>query len=378
MKIGIVTFFCVPNYGAMLQAYALWHYLKDRGHEVEFIDYAFGNTRRMPLWKCFFSRNIANWIGVVRKKLALRAQFEITQFSASFPRTKRVSTFPELIELGKRFDTIIVGSDQMWNPLWCSKSSLPIVLLDFAAEKVKRISYAVSFGTREWQKEQNAELAGKLLRKFDAISVREKSGAKLVYSLAGRNDAQILLDPTLLYTSTFYIPLFNVQTGNTKERYIFSYFLEDWTNNENITSIVNVVSQYLGIQCIHSDKKAMNRLSAPICHLFNVKTKISVGAWLWEIANADFIVTNSFHGTVFAILFHKPFVTMLISGKMSGMNERVISLLQMVGLEARAINFNEIPKCRSIVANKIDWASVDKKLAIERLNSYDFIHTSLE
>ena len=243
MKIGIVTFFCVPNYGAMLQAYALWHYLEDRGHEVEFIDYSFGNTRRMPLWKCFFSRNIANWIGMVRKKLALRAQFEITQFSASFPRTKRVSTFSELLELGKRFDAIIVGSDQMWNPLWCSKSSLPIVLLDFAAEKVKRISYAVSFGTREWQKEQNAELAGKLLRRFDAISVREKSGAELVHSLSGRNDAQILLDPTLLYTSTFYIPLFNVQTGNTKERYIFSYILEEWTNSEDITSIVNVVSQ---------------------------------------------------------------------------------------------------------------------------------------
>ena len=69
MKIGIVTFFCVPNYGAMLQAYALWKYLEKRGHEVEFIDYAFGNTRRISLWKCFVSRQLQGCFDVIRKKL---------------------------------------------------------------------------------------------------------------------------------------------------------------------------------------------------------------------------------------------------------------------------------------------------------------------
>ena len=76
MKVGIVTFFSVPNYGAMLQAYALWKYLEGRGHEVEFIDYAFGNTRRIPLWKCFVARHWHNCIDTIRKKLKFYVRFD--------------------------------------------------------------------------------------------------------------------------------------------------------------------------------------------------------------------------------------------------------------------------------------------------------------
>ena len=209
MKIGIVTFFCVPNYGAMLQAYSLWKFLEEHGHSVEFIDYPFGNSRRIPLWKCFLTRNISNWFDEVRKKLQFFVRFEIVRFSDSFPRTKRVSTFEKLLEFKEKYDAVIVGSDQMWNPTWFSGSYLPIVMLDFTADSVRRISFAVSFGTKEWREDQNANKAGQLLQKFDAISVREKSGLNLVLKLSGRNDAKWMIDPTLLHTIPFYEPLFS-------------------------------------------------------------------------------------------------------------------------------------------------------------------------
>ena len=376
MKIGIVTFFCVPNYGAMLQAYALWKYLEKRGHEVEFIDYAFGNTRRISLWKCFVSRQLQGCFDVIRKKLKAYVRFNIVHFSDAFPRTRRVATFAALEDVGRKYDALIVGSDQMWNPLWCSGKTLPVVMLDFAPKGKKRIAYAVSFGTNEWKKEQNADEAGRLLRKFDAISVREESGMKLVQELSGRNDAKWMVDPTLLHSAAFYEPLLNSECCN-RHRYVFSYMLDEWLNGEQVESVLRLVMAARGVDVIHTDKVSASGLLSPICKLLDVQSKVSVGTWLSEIANSDFVVTNSFHGTVFSILFHKPFLTMPVSGKMSGMNERVISLLSMVGLGSRIVNIKDIDGCRAVVGSAIDWDEVDRRLDAEIARSTDVLSRML-
>lgn len=376
MKVGIVTFFCVPNYGAMLQAYSLWKYLEERGHEVEFIDYAFGNARRIPLWKCFVSRQIHGCFDAIRKKLKAYVRFNIVHFSDAFPRTRPVATFMELNDIGSSYDALIVGSDQMWNPLWCSGETLPVVMLDFAAKGKKRIAYAASFGTKEWKKEQNADEAGCLLREFDAISVREESGIKLVQELSGRDDAKWMIDPTLLHSASFYEPLLNVKCRK-RHRYVFSYMLEEWMNDENVESVMRAVMAAKGIDDIHTDKVSASGLLAPICKLLDVQSKMSVGTWLTEIANSDFVVTNSFHGTVFSILFHKPFLTMPVSGKMSGMNERIVSLLSMVGLSTRIINTKDLDECRKVLDSVIDWDEVDRRIDAERLRADVFFKGAL-
>ena len=377
VKIGIITFFRVPNYGAMLQAYSLWKYLEERGHEVEFIDYAFGNARRIPLWKCFVSRQAHGCFDAIRKKLKAYVRFNIVHFSDSFPRTRPVATFMELKDIGRSYDVLIVGSDQMWNPLWCSGETLPVVMLDFAAKGEKRIAYAVSFGTKEWKKEQNADEAGRLLREFDAISVREESGIKLVQELSGRDDARWMVDPTLLHSALFYEPLLNVECRK-QHRYVFSYMLEEWMNDENVESVIRAVMAAKGIDDIHTDKVSASGLLSPMCKLLDVQSKISVGTWLSEIANSDFVITNSFHGTVFSILFHKPFLTMPVSGKMSGMNERVVSLLSMVGLRSRIISTRDLDGCRDVVGSAIDWNEVDRRLDAERLRSDAFLKGALQ
>ena len=377
MKVGIVTFFCVPNYGAMLQAYALWKYLEKRGHEVEFIDYAFGNARRIPLWKCFFTRHLHECFDAIRKKLKTYVRFNIVHFSDVFPRTRRVDTDAELEDIGRRYDALIVGSDQMWNPLWCSGKSLPIVMLDFATKGKKRIAYAASFGTKEWKKDQNADGAGRLLREFDAISVREESGIKLVRELSGRDDAKWMVDPTLLHSASFYEPLLNEEC-HKEHRYVFSYMLDEWMNDENVESVLQLVKSARGIEEVHTDKTSVRGMLAPICRLLDVQSKVPVGIWLSEIANSDFVVTNSFHGTVFSILFHKPFLTIPVSGKMADMNERIVSFLTMMGLETRTIDTTYLDECMKVIDSEIDWDEVDRRLDAEKSKADVFLKEALQ
>ena len=376
MKVGIVTFFRAPNYGAMLQAYALCHYLKDRGHEVEFIDYAFGNTRRIPLWKCFIVRNLHNCIDTIRRKMKMYVRFDIVHFADNIPRSQRVSTFESLKNLGKKYYAVIVGSDQMWNPVWCSESFLPIVMLDFVPKGVKRVSYAVSFGTKVWRSEQNAEVAGRLLREFDAISVREESGVDLVRELSGREDVKWVIDPTLLHTALFYKNLFNDECKK-ENKYILSYVLDEWLNNDDIESVLRLVKSCTAIKEVHTDKIPVKGVLSLVCKALRVQSKMSVGKWLSEIANADFVVTNSFHGTVFSILFHKPFLTIPVSGSLSGMNERVVSLLTMVGLESRIVKLEDVNICIGSRHNGINWAEVDRKLDSEKTKADAFLQSVL-
>ena len=380
MKIGIVTFFSVPNYGAMLQAFALWKFLEELGHGVEFIDYAFGNTQRIPLWRCFIARHFSNYRDVVRRKLKSFVRFDIVKFSDIFPRTQRISTFKALKEIGSKFDAFIVGSDQMWNPIWCSGAQLPIVMLDFAIEGKSRIAYATSFGGKEWRKDQNAGDAGRFLRKMTAISVREQSGVDLVRRLSGRTDAKCLIDPTLLYTASFYRQVFakeNLRQGDTNEPFIFSYLLDEWSDDKSAQPVLEYVRKVLGVTRVVTDRVAVSGFLGPFCRAIGVESKVPVCDWLSRISASEFVLTNSFHGTVFAILFHRPFVSILLRGKMSGMNERILSLLGKVGLESRAIYADDLKGLTTLLTEKVDWRSVDASLDDEREYASDYLFGSL-
>ena len=204
MKIGIVTFYRVANYGAMLQAFAFEKYLEALGHQVEFIACERTVERRIPLLRCLVSRRLKG----VQIMIKNYVRFPITKFAEKYPQTKFCRSLDEVRDVTKDYDVFIVGSDQIWNPLWCSGVYLPLVMLDFAPAGKPRISYAASFGTTVWSEEQQAQKAGELLRKFTKISVREESGVELVRKLSGRTDVVCLLDPTLLQNVQFYRGLF--------------------------------------------------------------------------------------------------------------------------------------------------------------------------
>lgn len=377
MKLGIVTFYRVPNYGAMLQAYSLWKYLEACGHEVVFIQHKRCVAKRMPLWRCFVSRSLKG----ARTKFKNYVRFPMIEFAKNYPQTRYCETIDDVKIAAADCDAYIVGSDQMWNPLWCSSNeNLPLVMLDFAPEGKPRISYAVSFGTREWRVDQNAAEAGRMLKKFAAISVREESGVELVKMLSGREDAKWLLDPTLLHTADFYREIFkDLDRGENSNQkpYIFNYVLDEWADGNNEARALECVKKSLDIEAVKNDRVPVEGSLSFFAKMFEVQAKTSVGKWLSLIANSEFVVTNSFHGTVFAILFHKPFISLLIPGRMSGMNERILSLLKILGLEDRVFNSGEEDKIKVATNSVINWDSVDSVLSRQRENMVLFLSTCI-
>ena len=372
MKIGIVTFFRVANYGAMLQANALRRFLESMGHEVVFISHPRVVATKMPLWRVFVSRGLKG----VKIKLKNYVRHSITDFAATFPQTKLCRTIDEVRQATADCDAFIVGSDQMWNPTWCSGRHLPLVMLDFAPEGKPRIAYAASFGTTVWREDQNANQAGELLRKFAKISVREESGIKLANELSGRTDAVQMLDPTLLYSADFYrkiiadagveIPKHNFPT-------IFRYMLDEWDDASASQKAFEFVKGKLTLKETDSDRIPIRGLLAPLCKHLGVTAKVSVPEWLAKIAASDFVFTNSFHGTVFAILFHRPFVSILLRGPMSGMNERAISLLKKLGLESRAVHADDTAAIEAALASPINWEKVEAARAAYAEGSRNFL-----
>ena len=238
-------------------------------------------------------------------------------------------------------------------------------MLDFADIGKPRIAYAASFGTKEWREDQEAARAGAFLRKFDKISVREESGVALVKALSGRTDAQCLLDPTLLQPADFYREVMARQQGARIEDaspYIFRYMLEEFDDARPSQKAFDIVRSCVGISRIKTDRIPVSGVLGPLCRLLDVTAKILIPDWLSKIAHADFVFTNSFHGTVFAVLFHRPFVSLLLRGKMSGMNERSLSLLAKLGLSERAVYADETEKIESVVNRPIQWEKVEERL----------------
>lgn len=377
MKIGIVTFYRAPNYGAMLQANSLRRFLEAMGHDVVFVSYPRVAARRLPLWRVFASRHLQG----IRTKLTNYVRYPVTVFAASFPQTKRCRTMDELRQATADCDAFIVGSDQMWNPMWCSGAELPFVMLDFADVGKARIAYAPSFSSTEWREDQNAKLAGELLRKFTRISVREESGVAIAAKLSGRSDVVQMIDPTLLHSADFYrkiiadadveIPKHNCPT-------IFRYMLDEWDDASVSQKAFECVKGKLNLKETDSDRIPVRGLLAPLCKHLGVTAKVSVPEWLAKIAASDFVFTNSFHGTVFAILFHKPFVSLLLRGSMSGMNERALSLLKKLGLENRAVYADDQAAIKAAVESKIDWRLVEQVISQERVAAADFIGQALQ
>lgn len=368
MKIGIVTFFCVPNYGAMLQAYVLWHVLKERGHEVEFVDYSVCKAAKPSLWRCFWTRHMT----AIRKRLKMYVRYRMTEFAASYPKTRHYVSYDDLKSDCPKYDYLIVGSDQMWNPMWFSGEKLPFVMLDFASESCRRLACSVSFGTDKWLECQNAAQAGKLMNRFLAISVREKSGVELVSKLSGRKDAQCLIDPTMLLGRDAYLALCRNEPRGSDE-YLFEYFLDDWLGADEGRSVVEYVKRALNIETVKSDRIPVNGLLALLCGMMGITSKRMVEDWLSYLSDASFVCTNSFHGTVFSLIFHRPFVTVLLKGQMAGMNERVLSLLDKVGLQNRAVCADETERINAIIRMPIDWETVDRCLDSEREKFNQFL-----
>lgn len=366
MRIGIVTLPIRTNYGGILQAYALQTVLERMGHKV--VVFAKPHTFRLSfLRKCkaypkrFFNKyflrknTIILWEQYMNNRTAVSMKFT-GPFIDRNVHLKMVNDFQDLKE--SDYDAIIVGSDQIWRPLYYPH--IEDAYLKFAEGwNIKRFSYAPSFGVDEWEysKDQTEECK-RLLKLFDAVSTREESGTMLCRNYLGR-EAEWVLDPTMLLEVQDYIRLFEMSNIPPSKGELFCYILDPSEEKEvvinDISKINNITPFAVNSQVDDLNADFANCVQPP------------VESWLRGFFDAKFVVTDSFHACVFSILFKKQFV--VVGNQERGLS-RIKSLLKIFGLEDRLVNQNFVAS----KLNMIDYDTVDKKLHEWRERSMSFLN----
>lgn len=358
MKIGLLTFYRAANYGGLLQAYALERYLTARGHDVYFIEDESLYPKRPNLIRSLIARSRRG----VRIKLDRWLSFRKAKFAAH----ARFCGYDDVA-----FDAVVVGSDQVWNPKWYgSPAMVEKLFLGWVGCGVKRIAYAASFGCDKWCADCTAGRVGDLLKQFSGISVREEGGKAIVSALSGRTDVRCLPDPSLLLPVNMYWEI--AGDCETKGPYVFYYML-DWSKGTAEKIALDGVCRELKCRQVLTDRGAAGLLA--VFGKIGIDASVTVPEWLSRIAHCHFVVTNSYHGALFSLIFHRPFVVFKIGGEMSGMNERVETLLRFVGMSERFVDVADKAGLMSVLSSRIDWQSVDKSLMLQRKAADDYFHS---
>ncbi len=357
MKVCILTQPLGHNYGGLLQAYALQTCLKRLGCTVETLD------RRHPVHTVesiqTHAINLARLLlGRIRSMPTQGRQDQVLRHLHRF-RDRSISMSPTITDEQairryfeqNPFDAVIVGSDQVWRPRY--SPSLPNYFLDFLAhtsQPVKRIAYAASFGVDEWEFTDSATAQCKaLLSQFDAVSVREKSAVALCQTHLNA-PAQLVLDPTLLLDPADYTALTNECKPNPHAGSIVSYILDPSPSKHSITQ---TIAQALNTP-VHT-LKPEHKPPQVRASVLEQCTLPPVESWLQAFQDARFVVTDSFHGSVFAILFNKPFIA--IGNPARGM-ARFESLLSQFGLESRLIA-SAAALNSALINAEFDWPCIN-------------------
>lgn len=382
MKIGILTQPLHANYGGLLQNYALQQLLKRAGHEVETIDWFYPsvNSLRERLYR--IKRYV---LSIFNPEKYPKLRYKITEeertviqrntnhfISSYINHTEKVRSEDGFVTKAKvgNYDAYVVGSDQCWRPMY--NTFLPSMFLDFAKNQdVKRIAYAASFGTDQWEfSPMQTEICAPLVRQFDFVSVREDSGIKLCKEHLGV-DAIHVLDPTLLLTKEDYICLIEAEKEPKAQGTLFNYILDPDA----------VKSAF--IYKVAKEKRLTTFQVLPKCQeetrtKQDVKNRIEdcvfpgVTTWLRAFMDAEMAIVDSFHGMVFSILFNKPF--WVIGNAKRGMS-RFTSLLKVFHLEDRLLDANHLQDVD--IDHPIDWTSVNSILQQKRNECINLLLTEL-
>lgn len=378
MKIGIITILKVNNYGAELQAYATQAILKRLGYDAEIIDYFFYKNpdfvktqRSAPLFHFPLKKRMAEYIYPILSCLKNAADGEaLNRRKKRFEKfhkehTSMSLTYKSIDELYKArmdYDVYMTGSDQVWNP--GIYSSLSPYFLDFAPQGHRRIAYAASFGVSQIP-EYARKFYAKYLQTYDAIGVREKNAVEIVKKIAGI-EAQWVLDPTLLLSKEEWWQVFS-PLDVTSMPYILLYELTPCRYIRQLAEHISSLQKWKIVRICKSASKEDKNLA-----ILNI---IDAGPaeFLYLFSKAEFIITNSFHGTAFSVNFQRPFYTVLPLRKQN--NSRQRSLLELLGLTKRLlVEGDDFPENVELM---IDYKPINKILEIERAKSTQFLKEAI-
>ena len=308
MRIGILTHPQSVNYGGILQCYALYTYLRKIGYEPIVIH----READRSFFFFFFARSFLIAIHFPRYYTPNKVDRSINLrpfIEKYLERTKPIRSQSQIRRICKDYqlNAVIVGSDQVWRKSFALKFGYNY-FLDFVPEDIKKMSYAASLGLSEWEYDLEETAAIKqLLASFSGISVREKDAVSLLKNNAGV-DAIQHIDPTLLLSADDYSKIASKKL--LEESYVFVYWLGA---KEQIFERIRILEE--------EGKKVVSLF------LRDNQEQISIEDWLSYIKNADLIITDSFHGCVFSILFKRKFE---VFKNDSGGNGRIPSLLNLL------------------------------------------------
>ncbi|SKB63945.1 Polysaccharide pyruvyl transferase [Lachnospiraceae bacterium] len=350
-KIGIVTLVDL-NLGNRLQNYALQEYLTDKGYDVETIGW-----KKYSRIKVIVKTLIKNvYLKINRKKKSYNYTWEIFDLNIKWSpavipyEAERVSD-----DVRDRYDYFMVGSDQVWNPNFYYY--VPRALLKYARDEQK-VSYAASFGVSEIPEKYRDEFKA-WLSKFKTLSVREEAGADIIKDLTGR-DAAVLLDPTMLISRSKWVKASSKSKVKVKGKFVVKYFLGE--KSKEYDEFINMKAAELG---------------AVVIDILNCEEawKIGPAEFLYLFLNAEAAFVDSFHGTVFSILFHKPFAVFDRIGTdgTGNMNSRIDTLLKTFGL-----NDHRITNTSGDIEFSFDTDKTESILRKKRKEASEYIDAALE
>ncbi|MDX4975384.1 polysaccharide pyruvyl transferase family protein [Myroides odoratimimus] len=373
--VGIYTHPLISNYGGILQNYALQQVLIKEGFNPITID-------RVPTisnLKCFLGKVKQKIFKHHSSKILYRNQIELIIKESQRFIDKNISRIklvnPNDSELyssivANDIASIIVGSDQVWRP--SINNGAKYAFLGFVPKEsnIDKIAYAASFGTSKWEfSSEDTVIAKNLIKDFKTISVREESGVNLCQEYLDSR-AQVVLDPALLLDREDYLKVCNNERRIDKGK-IFTYILD---RNKVKDNIVQEVSSVFNKPIFENQPRFSQEENWHKNFSVEDFKFPSIEGWLDSFEKASFVVTDSFHGTVFSIIFNKQFIA--IGNKERGL-ARFESLLKLFGLEDRlVVDYNE--SNMAILNKQIDFEAVNEKRNLLKKESVEFLLNSLK
>jgi hypothetical protein len=360
-RVGILTLPLGINYGGILQAAALYRFLEDSGFEPVFLNRKPAKNKLKVLIGSLL-RQIP-FIDIKGLRAAERRRSVHYPFldQAMPKRTRYLRTVDELRQAAVRegLDAVVVGSDQVWRPEYHYDNEPLAYFLNFVdPAKARRIAYSASFGTSEWRRpELNVDIAG-LLQDFRAISVREESGIAICAGSFGATDVVCVADPAMLVDASFYEDIAQdpARTGGTFLEYILDVELIGQGVLDHLAATLS------GVGAVTSLRP------------YDGRPDITVPQWVGEFRNAEYVITDSFHGTLVSVLHERNFVTVLNRKRGA---DRLEQLLGPLGLENRIVTRVCEMEISDKFAQPIDYAPVRQRVAELRSRSAAFLLDAL-
>lgn len=329
MKIGIITIHkSEVNYGACLQCYALWRYISNLGHNCEIIDLKRPSQKgyRYPLnyqgMKTYLilglKLSISKLYALIRDRKIKARIDRYKNFNSIINYSDAYHSPKEIMKNPPSYDIYISGSDQIWNPNMAFDNRP--YLLSFVPKGKKKVAYASSFGT-DWVPSEFIETYRYYLKQYDYLSTRENGGKMLIKELTGA-DVPVVSDPVFLLSAQEWEQITDNQYG-LKEDYVFVYSLH---KNNSLLSYARKIAEKKNYKVV------LVNANYNVCKMPDVLQFRDAGPkqWLNLVKNANLFLTDSFHGTAFAIIFETPFLVQV--RKSAGTNDRIFTLLSCLGL----------------------------------------------